>query len=118
PTVTGLSTTLADPVGDNTYVTITGTNFSGVTQVDFGTTAAHWFVVNSTTSITTLAPPHALGTVDVTVTNLSGTSGTSSATQITYGYPPTPSVTSLSPVPTTNRLPQFAWEWVKVFASS
>src|SRR5262249_3446074 len=95
PTVSSLSTSLADPAGDFTYVTITGTNFSGVTGIDFGTTPADWFVVNSSTTITALAPPHSPGTVDVTVTNLTGTSSTSSATHITYGDPPLPTLTSL-----------------------
>ena len=50
-------------------MTITGTNFTGTTQVYFGSVAATSFTVNSDTSITATAPAEAAGTVDVTVYN-------------------------------------------------
>ena len=67
PTVTGLSPTSGSTAGGTT-VTITGTNFSGVTGVKFGTVAGTGVVDNSTTSITVTSPAESAGTVDVTVT--------------------------------------------------
>ncbi|HEX9095509.1 MAG TPA: IPT/TIG domain-containing protein [Candidatus Dormibacteraeota bacterium] len=83
------------PVGGGTVVTITGTNFTGATGVNFGSTAASIFTVNSATSITATSPAGAAGTVDVTVTSPSGTSATRAADQFTYVGPPT--VTSVAP---------------------
>src|SRR5207248_5064050 len=76
---------------------ITGTNFSGVTGVKFGTTNASSYHVNFTTSITATSPSHSpAGTVDITVTTSGGgTSATSSADQFTYMAAPT--VTAVSP---------------------
>ena len=56
------------PTAGGTSVTITGTNFTGVTAVKFGTAAASAFTVDSATSITATAPAGSVGTVDVTVT--------------------------------------------------
>ena len=72
PTVSGISPT-AGPLAGGTVVTITGTGFTGVTAVDFGTTPATTFTVVSPTSITADSPA-GTGTVDVTVTAPSGTS--------------------------------------------
>jgi hypothetical protein len=83
PTVTGISPT-SGPTGGGTPVSVTGTNFTGATQVSFGTTPAQGFVVTSDTQIQTGSPPHARGTVDVTVTTPGGTSGTSAADQFSY----------------------------------
>jgi len=49
-------------------VAITGANFTGSTQVLFGSDSAAVIVANPT-SLTALAPPHAPGVVDVTVAN-------------------------------------------------
>ena len=49
-------------------VTITGANFTGATQVFFGSVPAAVAVANPST-LTALAPPHAAGLVDVTVAN-------------------------------------------------
>ena len=54
-------------------MTITGTNFTGATVVDFGTNAATNLTVVNDTTITADSPAGA-GTVDVTVTTPSGTS--------------------------------------------
>ncbi|MBS0582315.1 MAG: IPT/TIG domain-containing protein, partial [Proteobacteria bacterium] len=70
-------------------VTITGTNLSGATAVQFGATNAASFTVNSATSITAVAPAGSAGAVDVTVTTAGGTSATSAADQYTYVAAPT-----------------------------
>lgn len=80
PTVTGLSPTSG---ASGTSVTLTGTNFTGVTAVTFGGTAASSFTVNSATSITATAPA-GTGTVNVRVTNPAGTSSTGAANQYTF----------------------------------
>jgi hypothetical protein len=91
-TVTGLSPTFGPALG-GTFVTISGTGFTGATAVDFGTTLVSSFTVASATSITTTSPA-GTGVVDVTVTAPSGTSPVNPpADQFTYG----PTVTGLSP---------------------
>ncbi len=54
-----------------TSVTITGSNFSGVTAVKFGSTPATSYTVTSSTSITAVAPANSIGPYDVTVTTTS-----------------------------------------------
>ncbi len=88
PAVTGISPATG-PAG--TTVTITGTGFTGATNVDFGANMATNVVVVSATQITATSPAGS-GTVDVTVTGPGGTSPTSSADQFTYI-----SVTGISP---------------------
>jgi hypothetical protein len=96
PTVTGVSP-LAGPLGGGTSVTITGTNFTAATEVDFGRTAATNLVVNAAgTQITATSPAHAAGAVDVTVVTPIGTSPTSSADLFTYEAAPT--VTGITPL--------------------
>ncbi|MET4170850.1 hypothetical protein ABIB99_001932 [Bradyrhizobium sp. LA6.1] len=94
PAVTSLSPT-SGPAAGGTVVTITGTNFTGVTAVSFGGTAAAGFTFNSATSITATSPAGAAGAVDVRVTTPGGTSAISAADQFTYAGPP--SITSISP---------------------
>ena len=65
-------------------MTITGTDFTTATAVDFGATPAVSFHVDSDTQITATSPPSTAGTVDITVTNAGGTSATSPADQFTY----------------------------------
>ena len=86
------------PMQGGTSVTITGTNFSEVTAVRFGSNAAGSFIVNSTTQITATSPA-GIGTVDVTVTTPGGTSATSTADQFTYVPAPAlaPTVTNINP---------------------
>ncbi|MFC5373244.1 IPT/TIG domain-containing protein [Brevundimonas faecalis] len=97
PTVTSISPT-AGPIGGGASVTLTGTNFTGVTGaggVKFGgTNATSYTVVNGATIIAT-APAGSEGTVDITVTNGGGTSATSASDRYTYVAAPT--VTSISP---------------------
>ncbi|HUY86767.1 MAG TPA: IPT/TIG domain-containing protein, partial [Acidimicrobiales bacterium] len=67
PTVISISPT-SGPTTGGTTVTITGTNFTGATAVDFGTMAATSFSVSSSTSITAVSPAARPGNLDVTVT--------------------------------------------------
>jgi len=93
PAVTSISPT-AGPLAGGTSVVITGTNLSGATAVSFGGTAATGYTVNSSTQITATSPAGAVGTVDVRVTTVGGTSATSAADQFTYVAAPV--VTALS----------------------
>lgn len=101
PNVTSVAPNTGPGAG-GTSVTITGTNFTGVSSVKFGTTAAA-FTFNSATQITATSPGGA-GVVDVNVTTPAGTSAASSADQFTYSGPlcttPTLSTgTATSPYP-------------------
>ena len=101
PTVTGVSPATG-PAPGGTQVTLTGTGFSATATVRFGTATASAVTVTSPTSLTAVAPPHAPGTVTLTVTTASGTSATSAAGQFTYTtatppQPVVPTVTALTP---------------------
>jgi hypothetical protein len=77
------------PSAGGTRVTITGTDFTGASEVKFGTTNgwtnASSFAVNSASSITAVSPAEPAGSiVNVTVTNDWGTSATSSADTFRY----------------------------------
>jgi hypothetical protein len=95
PTVTGVSPT-AGPTTAGTVVTITGSNLSGASSVDFGGTAATNLTNNTATSIQVNAPAHAAGTVDVHVTTGGGASATNSPAD-NYTFVAAPTVTSVSP---------------------
>ena len=75
-------------------VKITGTGFSGVTRVKFGSADATNVTVNSPTSLTATSPAGINGTVDVTVWNASGGSPTSSADEFRFEGPV---ITNLNP---------------------
>lgn len=92
PAVTGLSPTGGSTAG-GTAVTLTGSNFTGVTNVRFGSTSATFTIV-SDTQITTTSPA-GTGQVDVSVVSLGGTSANTAADNFTYLA--LPAVTSLSP---------------------
>jgi hypothetical protein len=96
PTVTGLSVTTGR-AGGGRSVTITGTNLTGATAVSFGGTAATSFTINSPVSITAVAPAHAAGTIDITVTTPYGTSSTSGGDQFQYVSGSPPVVSSIYP---------------------
>jgi glucose/arabinose dehydrogenase len=94
PTVTSISPTSGSTSG-GTSVTIGGTGFLTGATVTLGGIAATNIVVVSSTSITANTPAHAVGTVNVVVTNTDSQSGT-----LTNGYTytnPAPTVTSISP---------------------
>jgi alpha-tubulin suppressor-like RCC1 family protein len=84
PVLRTLSTT-SGPGGGETTVTITGSEFVGVTAVDFGASPASSFEVTSPTSIIAVSPAGA-GTVNVTVSAAGGTSAISKHDQ--FGYIP------------------------------
>jgi hypothetical protein len=84
PTVTKVSPNTG-PAAGGTNVIITGTGFTGATNVYFGGIAATSYTVSSATSITAKSPAEQSGPVDaVTVITPGGTSATSSADQFTY----------------------------------
>ncbi len=83
PTVTGVSPNTGPNTGGTT-VTVTGTNLTGATAVDFGFNPATNVVLTSPTSLTVSAPAGAPGVVDVTVTTPGGTSATGSVDEFTY----------------------------------
>lgn len=86
PTVTSVNPTTGTTAG-GTVVAVVGTNFVGATAVKFGSTAAASFTVNSNTSISATSPAEAAATVDITVTNIAGTSPTGAADQFTFTAP-------------------------------
>src|SRR5260370_24519960 len=73
PTVSGFSPNCG-PSSGGTLVTISGTNFTGVTEVLFGAEPASSFQFVSDNQIMANSPPDSPGTVDVRVTTASGTS--------------------------------------------
>jgi IPT/TIG domain len=79
---------------DGRLVSISGTHFTGATAVQFGSTNATSFTVNSDGSISASAPPGS-GTVNVTVTTPVSTTAITMADQFTYQ--PQPTVTGVSP---------------------
>jgi hypothetical protein len=94
PNVTGISPTLG-PVAGGINVTISGSQFTGTTSVQFGSTYATILTV-SDSAITVLSPGQgSAGTVHVTVTKAGGTSATSDADNFTYTNGPI--VTGISP---------------------
>ena len=82
PTVTSL-TPQSGPKSGGPTVQIGGTNFTGATSVNFGSSSVSVFTVNDPTLIILLLPAGS-GTVDVTVTTPGGTSATSALSQFTY----------------------------------
>jgi hypothetical protein len=95
PSVGALSTVRATA---GTSVTITGADLATATAVRFGGTEAAFVpqTTNGLTKLVAVAPAHANGAVDVTVTSPSGTSAASAASRFTY-IPPAPGITTLSP---------------------
>ena len=93
PTVSGLSPATGSQAG-GTVVTITGTGFLSGATVKFGGTAATNVSVTAT-SITATTPAHAVGKVDVVVTNPDSQSATLTQA-FTYAVP-APAITSVSP---------------------
>jgi hypothetical protein len=100
PIVTELSPS-AGPVAGGTSVTITGSRLAQATKVEFGGVEAT-FTVNSSSSITAIAPAHAAGRVPVIVTTPEGKSHAGSGAPA-FTYVQAPGVSEVSPAegPTT-----------------
>jgi hypothetical protein len=83
------------PTTGTTSVTIAGTDLSGATAVNFGSTPG---TISSDTDsqIVATSPSAAAGTVDITVTTVGGTSSTFSADHSSYTQA-APVVASISP---------------------
>jgi hypothetical protein len=97
PTVSAIGPTAGSAAGGVT-VYISGTSFhSGITSVSFGTTPAASYYAFSDGVIRATTPAHAVGMVDVTVANASGTSAINAQDAYTFTTPPVPSVASISP---------------------
>jgi len=92
PTITSF-TPASGIVGS--VVTITGTNFTGATDVKFNTTSVTVFTVNSATQITATVPTGAT-TGLISVTTGGGTG--QSATNFTVTIPPAPTISSFTPI--------------------
>jgi len=93
PILTSLSPT-SDTTAGGATITLTGSTFTGATSVTFGGVAATSLTVVNDTTITLVAPAHAAGAVDVTVTTPQGNvTGTGVFTYID----PTPTISSISP---------------------
>jgi alpha-tubulin suppressor-like RCC1 family protein len=71
PTVTALAPSYGPTYG-GTQVAIGGTQLGGTTSVRFGNVNATSFKVTSKTSLVAVAPPGAIGKVEIRVTNASG----------------------------------------------
>jgi IPT/TIG domain len=86
PTVSSLSPKIGRTSG-NTAVQISGSGFTGATAVDFGSTPAKSFKVESSVRITAISPP-GTGIVAVTVTTGEGTNEGTAKAQFQYLEPP------------------------------
>lgn len=105
PAITSISPTQG-PAG--TTVTINGANLGNVTAVKFGSQAASSFKLGTGAAMTAVAPEGS-GTVDITVTNSSGTSAISAAGKFTYTeevvVPTAVPVTAAPPAPPVTTAP-------------
>jgi hypothetical protein len=83
PAVNSLSPATGAAAGGE-LITITGSNFTGVTAVEFGADDAEDYTVVSSTTIVAVAPAHAAGTVQVKVTNGEGASANTAGDDYVY----------------------------------
>ena len=83
PRVSGVSPT-SGPRAGGTSVTVTGSGFTGATQVLFGSKVATSLVVVSDTQLTVTSPAHSVGAIDVRVIAPAGKSSAVTADQFTY----------------------------------
>jgi hypothetical protein len=91
PALTAATPPSGPTAGGNTVV-LTGNDLLGATAVRFGGVAAASFTVDSATQITAVAPAHAAGATDVTVTTPGGISGA-----VGYVFLDAPVLASLAP---------------------
>ncbi len=87
PTVTGVSPN-AGPLAGGERVTITGTNFTSNTTVEFGGNSGTDVEVTTPTALTVVSAA-GIGAVNVTVITPGGTSATSAVDEFSYPGPPT-----------------------------
>jgi hypothetical protein len=86
PTIRRLSPRKAPAAGGVT-VTITGTNFTGATEVKFGPTGSPEIKVINPNSMTAVVPPGTSGVAEVSVTTPLGTSAPTARARFKYGKP-------------------------------
>ena len=97
--VTGISPNTGSVAG-GAHLTVTGSGFTGVNVVKFGTVPAPVVAFGDDTNLTVTSPPGAAaGTVNVTVTTGAGTSPVSKADHFVYEVAgaPAPAVSGISP---------------------
>jgi hypothetical protein len=82
------------PAAGGTTVTLTGTGFVGVTEVEFGATPAASFAVTGPTSLSAVAPPGTVGSADIRIVTPNGTSPVTTKAVYKYG---SPTVTGVAP---------------------
>jgi hypothetical protein len=85
----------AGATGGGGAITVTGSNFTGATNVSFGSVPASKVTVVSSSELTATVPAHVAGTVNVSVTTPVGKSPNSSGGRYTYDAPPM--VSAISP---------------------
>jgi len=95
PTLTSISPSTGSTLG-GTSITLTGSNFSTLSTVLFGTRSATNVTFVNDTTLTSLTPSASSGTVSVTVTNGDGQTAVFVGS-FTYIQAPAPTVTSVSP---------------------
>jgi hypothetical protein len=93
PRVSVVSSRAGGTAGGNT-VTVTGSGFTRVTRVLFGSTASRRVHTVSTTRLTALVPPRSAGVINVRVSAAHGTSAISTSDR--YAYISAPVVTAIS----------------------
>ena len=100
PTISGI-TPNSGFTGGGTSVTFTGTNFYGVSAVNFGSVSSTSFQVLSLTRLVAISPPNSSGTQPTEVVTLSGFSLANSSDDFTYNVSSSTQQTntSLSVVP-------------------
>lgn len=95
PAIQSVSPRTGASTGGN-RVTIAGSDFLGATAVNFGTTPAASFTVDSAQAITAISPAEAVGTVGITVIGPDGPSPVDPADQYNFALR-VPKVTSVAP---------------------
>ena len=99
PTISAIDTT-AGPSAGGTLITITGTNLFDVSSISFGGTAATDFASLDGNTLIVVAPAVSPSTIDITVSNPTATSSTSSADLFTFVDAPTVSSLGTTSGPT------------------
>ena len=96
PHFVSISPVAGSIAGGNT-VTITGTNLTGASAVNFGSAAATGVRVVSANQITAISPAGSTGPISVYVTTFSGSTTTDAAGSNAFTYISGPTFTSISP---------------------